>query len=84
MKPSDLVVRLKADAVNLRKQAEGMPSKIRREELLRKACQIEITAHVIEGAASPCLARPNEQSGPHPLVEIYHSTSDLRPPKTPQ
>jgi hypothetical protein len=34
------------EAVNLRKQAEGMPVSIRRDELLRKAIQAETTAHV--------------------------------------
>ena len=34
--------RLAQEAINLRKQAEGMPDSIRRDELLRKASQIDI------------------------------------------
>jgi hypothetical protein len=33
--------RLEDEAINLRKQAEGMPHGIRRDELLRKAGQID-------------------------------------------
>jgi len=34
------------EAINLRKQAKGMPESIRRDELLRKANQAEVTAQV--------------------------------------
>jgi hypothetical protein len=40
-----LEVRLE-EAINLRRQAEGMPPGIRRDELLRKANQAESAAHV--------------------------------------
>jgi hypothetical protein len=39
---STLEYRLEQEAVNLRKQAEGMPEGIRRDELLRKAGQIDV------------------------------------------
>lgn len=39
--PSILGYRLETEAANLRRQAEGMPHGIRREELLRKARQAE-------------------------------------------
>jgi hypothetical protein len=44
--PSVLADRLKEEGTNLRKQAEGMPPGIRREELLRKARQVDDAAHV--------------------------------------
>jgi hypothetical protein len=37
---------LAQEAINLRKQAEGMPDSIRRDELLRKAGQIDVAANV--------------------------------------
>jgi hypothetical protein len=37
--------RLEEEAINLRKQAEGMPL-IRREELLRKARQVQTAPHM--------------------------------------
>jgi hypothetical protein len=43
---STLGDRLKKEARNLRKQAEGMPPCIRRDELLRKANQAETAAHM--------------------------------------
>jgi hypothetical protein len=43
--PSVLADRLKEEGTNLRKQAEGMPTGIRREELLRKARQVDDAAH---------------------------------------
>ena len=53
-KPSDIVVRLKEEANSLRNQARGMPSGVRRDELLRTACQIETIALVNErGMISP-------------------------------
>lgn len=39
--------RLEEEAINLRKQAKGMPHGIRRDELLRKACQIAACASQI-------------------------------------
>ena len=44
---------LEKEAVNLRKQAEGMPASIRRAELLRKANQAETTAQVSNGSRVP-------------------------------
>ncbi|MCK1475009.1 hypothetical protein IVB27_09405 [Bradyrhizobium sp. 197] len=45
-------------AINLRKQAEGMPLGIRREELLRKAQQAETAARMANWLASPGLQPP--------------------------
>ncbi|UPJ42415.1 hypothetical protein IVB40_35025 [Bradyrhizobium sp. 40] len=45
-------------AINLRKQAEGMPLGIRREELLRKAQQAETAARIANWLASPGLQPP--------------------------
>lgn len=50
--------RLKKEARNLRKQAEGMPPSIRRDELLRKAEQTETAAHMNEWLASPGFRPP--------------------------
>jgi hypothetical protein len=50
---STLGDRLKKEARNLRKQAEGMPPGIRRDELLRKADQTETAAHMNEWLSSP-------------------------------
>ena len=44
--PSTFEYRLAQEAINLRKQAEGMPPGIRREELLRKADQTDVAAAV--------------------------------------
>ena len=44
--------RLEEEAFNLRKQAEGMPHGVRRDELLRKANQID-TPHINESLSSP-------------------------------
>ncbi len=54
---------LDREAVNLRKQAEGMPLSIRRDELLRKANQAETTAQVSHGSRIPnrSIARPENQ-----------------------
>jgi hypothetical protein len=57
-KPSDLVARLKAEASHLRKQAQGMPAGVRRDELMQKARQAETTARVTEWATSPGLQPP--------------------------
>jgi hypothetical protein len=40
--------RLEEEAINLRNQADGMPSSIRRDELLRKAAQIDAAAEIKE------------------------------------
>jgi hypothetical protein len=56
--PSDLADRLKAEANNLRKQAEGMPSGVRRDELLQKARQAETTARAHNPAASAAWQLP--------------------------
>lgn len=37
---------LSQEAINLRKQAEGLPASIRREELLRKAGQMDVAAQI--------------------------------------
>jgi hypothetical protein len=47
--------RLEEEAINLRKQAEGMPLNIRRDELLRKANQTDIAAQRL---TSPGLRAP--------------------------
>lgn len=41
-----LEYRLTTEAINLRKQAEGMPHGIRRDDLLRKAGQIDVAAQI--------------------------------------
>jgi hypothetical protein len=51
--------RLELEAFNLRKQAEGMPLSVRREELLRKANQTETAAQISEWLRTPG-ARPPE------------------------
>ena len=50
--------RLAQEAINLRKQAEGMPLGIRRDELLRKARQVDIAAEVNKWLSSPGLRAP--------------------------
>jgi hypothetical protein len=54
---------LEKEAVNLRKQAEGMPLSIRRDELLRKANQAETTVQVSNGSRIPdrSITRPENQ-----------------------
>ena len=44
--PSNLADRLKEEASKLRMQAQGMPSGVRRDELLRKAHQAETAARL--------------------------------------
>ena len=44
--PSNLADRLKEEANKLRRQAQGMPSGVRRDELLRKAHQAETAARL--------------------------------------
>ena len=50
--------RLQDEAINLRKQAEGMPHGVRRDELLRKASQIDIWITVDKWVDSPGLRAP--------------------------
>jgi hypothetical protein len=50
--------RLTTEAANLRKQAEGLPPGIRREELMRKARQAETASHMNEWLTSPALQPP--------------------------
>lgn len=50
--------RLAQEAINLRKQAEGMPISIRRDELLRKARQIVVAIEINEWVTSPGLRAP--------------------------
>jgi hypothetical protein len=50
--------RLIQEAENLRKQAEGMPPGIRRDELIAKARQAETAARIDEWLASPGLQPP--------------------------
>jgi len=49
---------LEEEAISFRKQAEGMPHGIRRDELLRKASQIDIAANVNKWLTSPSLRAP--------------------------
>jgi hypothetical protein len=53
-----LEFRLIQEAVNLRRQAEGMPLGIRRDELLRKAGQMDVALHIDEWLTSPGLRAP--------------------------
>jgi hypothetical protein len=48
-----LECRLQTEAVNLRKQAEGMPAGVRRDERLQKACEAEAAVHINRWLASP-------------------------------
>lgn len=50
--------RLAEEAINLRKQAEGMALSIRRDELLRKANQMDNAAQVNKWLTSPGLCAP--------------------------
>jgi hypothetical protein len=61
---SILEFHLETEALNLRKQAEGMPVSIRRDELLRKANQAETTAQVSNGFAVP--SRSGKRMSPQP------------------
>ena len=53
-----LEYRLTTEAINLRKQAEGMPHGIRRDDLLRKAGQIDVAARINRWPSSPGLRAP--------------------------
>jgi hypothetical protein len=50
-----LEYRLTMEAANLRKQAEGLPPGVRREELMRKPSQVETASHMSEWLSSPKL-----------------------------
>lgn len=50
--------RLAQEAINLRKQAEGMPPSIRRDELLRRARQTETASDMSKWFSSPGLQPP--------------------------
>jgi hypothetical protein len=50
--------RLAQEAINLRKQAKGMPLGVRRDELLRKARQIDVAVEVNTWLTSPRLRAP--------------------------
>jgi len=50
--------RLEDEAIDLRKQAEGMSPCVRRDELLRKAAQIEAAAEIKEWLISSGLPAP--------------------------
>jgi hypothetical protein len=50
--------RLAQEAINLRKQAKGMPLGVRRDELLRKARQIDAAVEVNKWLTSPGLRAP--------------------------
>ncbi|RZN31236.1 hypothetical protein CWO90_17475 [Bradyrhizobium sp. Leo121] len=50
--------RLAQEAINLRKQADGMPPSIRRDELLRKAVQIDAATEVNKWLTSPGMRAP--------------------------
>jgi len=53
--------RLEGEAINLRKQAEGMPHGIRRDELLRKAGQIDVTSQLNKRLNSSGLRAPTQK-----------------------
>jgi hypothetical protein len=55
---SPLDQHLAQEAQNLRKQAEGMPAGIPREDLLRKASQAETASHALGWLSSPRLKTP--------------------------
>ncbi|MET3997910.1 hypothetical protein ABIB94_008910 [Bradyrhizobium sp. JR7.2] len=50
--------RLEDEAIDLRKQAEGMPHGIRRDELLRMASRIDNSVTVTKWLDSPGLRAP--------------------------
>jgi hypothetical protein len=50
--------RLAQEAISLRKQAEGMPLSIRRDELLRQASQIDAASQVTKWLTSPGMQAP--------------------------
>lgn len=50
--------RLGAEAIKLRQEAKSLPAGPKREELLRKARQAEVGAHMSEWLRSPGLRAP--------------------------
>jgi hypothetical protein len=50
--------RLAQEVISLRKQAEGMPHGIRRDELLRKAGQVDAASQVNKWLTSPGMRAP--------------------------
>jgi hypothetical protein len=50
--------RLAQEAISLRQQAEGMPLSVRRDELLRKARQMDATSELNRWLSSPSLGAP--------------------------
>jgi hypothetical protein len=54
----DRFEQLKAEAIKLRKQAEGMPQSIQRDQLLRKADQMDVATRINEWLSSPSLQAP--------------------------
>ncbi|PDT92299.1 hypothetical protein CO669_03310 [Bradyrhizobium sp. Y36] len=56
---STLEFRLAQEAINLRTQAKGMPLGVRRNELLRKARQIDVAGEVNKWLTSPGLQAPS-------------------------
>jgi hypothetical protein len=50
--------RLAQEAISLRKQADGMPLSIRRDELLRKARQMDAASQVNKWLTSPGMRAP--------------------------
>lgn len=55
-----LEYRLTTEAANLRKQAEGLPPSVRREELLRKARQADTASHIKEWLMASDLQQPKQ------------------------
>jgi hypothetical protein len=55
---SSLERRLAQEAVRLRKQAQGTPHGVEREQLIRKARQTETASHLSEWLRSPGLEPP--------------------------
>ncbi|MCW2359099.1 MULTISPECIES: hypothetical protein [Bradyrhizobium] len=50
--------RLTQEAISLRQQAEGMPHSVRRDELLRKARQMDAASELNRWLSSPGLRAP--------------------------
>jgi len=49
---------LEEEAISFRKQAEGMPHGLRRDELLRKASEIDVAVNINKWLSSPGLRAP--------------------------
>jgi hypothetical protein len=58
LSPCTFEFRLAQEAISLRKQAEGMPLSIRRDELLRQASQIDAASQVTKWLTSPGMQAP--------------------------